>query len=150
MGLSTTLLGLHDIDKALLKNVSAGLDFMPAGPFHHSATELIQSKAFSAFIQSLKDRYEYVIIDTPPTLLVPDSLSIASQVDRVVVVGRCNSTRVADFESTIRNLVEASGKRVHVVLNFSGRIPGFYYARKNRSLEESTDGPAGSDRESAA
>lgn len=64
------------------------LDILSAGALPPNPTSLLESKRFEAFIQSLRPRYDYVLIDAPPLTVASDALLISKAVDGLLLVAR--------------------------------------------------------------
>ncbi len=63
-----------------------GLTIIPGGSKQTNIFELLDSDRMRAFVPYLKERFDYVIIDTPPVLAFPDSTILGPMVDGVVIV----------------------------------------------------------------
>ena len=89
-GLSTLLGGDASADgRAVMPVVPTGidhLDLMPAGPQPDNPSELLSSRRFARVIARLREHYDQIIIDTPPTVPVSDSRIISTVVDGYVLV----------------------------------------------------------------
>ena len=68
-------------------------------------------------IEKLKKDYDYVIIDTPPLLLVSDALAIVSQADGAVVVCRHEVSYISDVGKILNKLSFAKANILGVVIN---------------------------------
>lgn len=68
------------------------LDVLLAGPRPPDPADLLQSRRMADFLHWLRDRYELVVIDTPPAALVSDAIPVISLADGVVVVSRLGNT----------------------------------------------------------
>lgn len=66
--------------------IAENLTLIPAGAAMAQAAELLGSTAFSGFLDALADRFDMVLIDSPPVGLVTDAAILANQVDGVVLV----------------------------------------------------------------
>lgn len=89
VGLSNVLTATATIEEAIVRGTQLPtLDILPAGPQPPNPSELLGSTAFSDLLRKLRARYDLVLLDSPPALLVADPVSIASQVDAVVWVSR--------------------------------------------------------------
>jgi capsular exopolysaccharide synthesis family protein len=101
--------GLHVITagSAVLKAAGA------AGLGH----PLLASAAMSRFLATARERYDLVVIDTPPMLISSDAVVLAAQVDGVVVVVDARRTRQRLLTATLRRLSVAGGSVVGLVLN---------------------------------
>jgi len=68
------------------------LTIIPAVNPTHSAIQLLSDGRMKALIACLRDRFEFVVIDTPPILPYADGLAISTHVDGVILVGRARQT----------------------------------------------------------
>jgi succinoglycan biosynthesis transport protein ExoP len=86
-GLSNVLAGIRPLDEVLQRGVyHPTLDVLSAGPRPPLPSEILGSAAFDELITELKSRYDLVIIDSPPALVVTDAVSIASKSDATIWV----------------------------------------------------------------
>lgn len=79
--------------------------------------ELLDSGACRAMIAELRERFDVIIIDSPPVLRVTDPLILAPQVDGVILVARCRSTTRTEMQETIGRLRRGNTNILGVVLN---------------------------------
>ncbi|SEA68905.1 polysaccharide biosynthesis tyrosine autokinase [Bizionia paragorgiae] len=86
------------------KRESERFDILLSGPIPPMPTVLLSSQRFKDFIQEARQQYDYVIIDTAPTVLVADTLTFADQADFTAYVVRSGVT--------IKPLIEFSKKLV--------------------------------------
>jgi tyrosine-protein kinase len=77
---------IRPIDRATGRRESIG--FLPSGPLPPNPSELLGSQQMRETVAELTHRYETVILDSPPMLLVADALELAKLVDGVVLVVR--------------------------------------------------------------
>ena len=68
------------------------LDIIPSGPIPPNPSELLISEKLDELIDSLKERYDYIILDSPPLGLVSDSLELIKHVDATLYMARFNYT----------------------------------------------------------
>lgn len=88
-GLSSVLSGSLTLDEATLHGVLVPtLDVLPAGPRPPMPSEILGSAAFDDLLEQLRSRYDIVLIDSPPALLLTDAVSIATKTDAAVWVAR--------------------------------------------------------------
>ncbi|MEN2400299.1 polysaccharide biosynthesis tyrosine autokinase [Flavobacterium sp. MC2016-06] len=71
----------------------ANLDVILSGPVPPNPSELILSEAMRELIEELKQKYDYVILDTPPVGLVSDALELAQYADVTLYIVRQNYTK---------------------------------------------------------
>ncbi|KUJ63713.1 sugar transporter [Flavobacteriaceae bacterium CRH] len=69
------------------------LDVILSGPIPPNPSELIISEAMKELIEELKQKYDYIILDTPPVGLVSDSLELAQYADVTLYIVRQNYTK---------------------------------------------------------
>ena len=69
-GLSTVLRNGEDFEKAIVPTEQAGLDILPAGPAPDQPSELLGGRAFLQMVNQLREKYDLVLIDSPPVTAV--------------------------------------------------------------------------------
>ncbi|GAB4377343.1 MAG: polysaccharide biosynthesis tyrosine autokinase [Salibacteraceae bacterium] len=79
-GLSQLLTGRLSFDDAV-HNFDEYYDILFSGPIPPNASELVASEDFNDLLSSLKHRYDYIVIDTPPIGLITDALVITKLAD---------------------------------------------------------------------
>lgn len=93
------------------------LDVILSGPIPPNPSELILSDAMKELIDELKQKYDYVILDTPPVGLVSDSLELVQFSDVVLYIVRQNYTK-KDMITLLNNRVKRGElTNVSIVLN---------------------------------
>lgn len=103
---------------------------MPSGPIPPNPTEILARKSLDNIISTAKAHFDYVIIDSAPVGLVPDTVSIARVSDATVFVCRADYTPKRDFD--IINTLSAEDRlhNVSIVINgidMSKKRYGYYY-----------------------
>lgn len=86
-GISNVLAGFSDFSGAV-HVVNENFDVLTAGSIPPNPSELLGSKQFSDLITSLREQYDYIVIDTPPINIVSDALLIAPRTDGLILVIR--------------------------------------------------------------
>ncbi|OXB07574.1 exopolysaccharide transport family protein [Flavobacterium pectinovorum] len=69
------------------------LDVILSGPIPPNPSELIISEAMKELIEELKQKYDYIILDTPPVGLVSDALELVQYADVTLYIVRQNYTK---------------------------------------------------------
>jgi polysaccharide biosynthesis transport protein len=88
-GLSNVLAGALTSDEAILHGIHLpGLDVLPAGPRPPMPSEILGSTAFDELLEQLRMRYDIVLIDSPPALLVTDAVAISAKTDAAIWVAQ--------------------------------------------------------------
>lgn len=117
IGLSNYLVGEVSFEGAIQKSIVDNLFIMSSGKIPPNPAELLSSKKMQDLIIMLKEKFDFIILDTPPVIAVTDALIISHYVDGVLLVV-CSGK--AEKEATIRakNLLESNNaKIIGAVLN---------------------------------
>lgn len=117
-GLSTSGdIEFEGIDKILIKPTSVrGLNVITAGPVIPNPSELLCSSRVKDLLDALYTMYDFVIIDAPPILGLPDSVYLSSLVDATVLVVRAGETSRNALVETKRILNNVHARLLGVVL----------------------------------
>jgi len=105
-------------------------DIIMSGVIPPNPAELLSNGKFEKLLNDLKKEYDFIIIDTAPTLLVTDTAIISNLADTVLYVARANFTekKLVKFISKIRQ--SKSIKSMGVILNNVGEKDGYGYGYK--------------------
>ncbi len=133
IGVSSAISGEAEILDAIQQTSVANLSAMPCGPKPNNPSDLLTSPRFKEVIDCVRDRYDYVIIDTPPMLAVTDSSVVAPRVDAVLLVMRLTKhAREGALRAT--EMLGALGARIlGVVVNGIGKTSGYGYGYQRYS-----------------
>ena len=101
------------------------LTVVTAGGVPHAPYEVLQSPRFAAILEDARQRYDYVILDTPPLVAVPDSRVIMKAVDGVLLVVSAHQTPRRLLEEAL-GLVDPA-KLLGLVFNQDDRPLSGYY-----------------------
>jgi len=104
-----------------------GLRVMPVGHIPLNPTELLGSRRFSELPASLREEFDYVLIDAPPVGLVSDPAILATQGDGVLLVSDAQTTRKGSVRQAVRSLEAARTNIVGAVMNNVETSKGSYY-----------------------
>ncbi|MBO4942780.1 MAG: polysaccharide biosynthesis tyrosine autokinase [Muribaculaceae bacterium] len=131
-GVTTYLTGQQeDLNKLIKKtDYSSNLSVLPAGPVPPNPNELLMSDRMKHMIETLREEYDYVLLDTAPIGLISDTFLITRFSDLQLYVSRANYTSkkcLRELDSAI-----ASGKfsSVYIVLNGVDMAAGSYTYRR--------------------
>jgi len=140
LGLSEGLMSNGE-SKMLVRQVSPRLAVLPAGRPSSDPMAGLTSDRMKKLIQEARQSFDWVIIDTPPVMLLPDAHLLASMVEGAVMVVRANST---PFE-LIKRATDVLGRQriLGVVLNRAESNTGdhYEYYGYGESGEKSQDRP---------
>ena len=118
VGLSHVLSGQADVMSIIrpYRGV-ANLSVLPSGDLPAYPSELLGTKRFRDVLKNLREKFDFVFIDSPPLLLVTDALLLAMQVDGVILVLRAGSTSRPALRSALRLLHRVHAPLLGSVLN---------------------------------
>ena len=85
-GLMDILLGKKNIQDCVKKTKQENLYILTGGTIPPNPAEVLSSKKMSEFIESIKDEYDYIFIDSPPVGVVSDASIISAYSDGVIFV----------------------------------------------------------------
>jgi succinoglycan biosynthesis transport protein ExoP len=125
-GLSSILAGTDTPEDAIVETSVEGLELLPVGPIPPNPAELIGSKTMERFIAGLKEKYEIIIIDTPPLTAVTDAVALSQYVDGVMLVSRTGITPRRVVKNSIEQLKAVNANILGVVLNGVGKDRYYY------------------------
>lgn len=86
-GLSALLSGRKSIDECIFKFKNLNICVITAGTIPPNPSELLE-KGMPKLLESVKDKFDYIILDTPPVSLVTDAAVLGRMTDGVILVVR--------------------------------------------------------------
>ena len=116
-GMSTLLIGKDSLEECIQRSTFANLDFITAGPIPPNPSELIIGKKMQETIDTLKTKYDFVVLDTPPVGLVTDGIAIIQNVDYPIYVFRSEYSKRNFIQNVDRLYNENHIKHISTVLN---------------------------------
>jgi len=132
VGLSNFLSGHAELESVIKKTEIPNLSYIPSGPIPPNPSELIGSNLFKSMIQSLEERFDHIILDSPPVLGFADSVILSTSVDGVILVVLGGKTPRETLQRAKEVLHQVNAKILGVIIN---RIDirrsdyGYYYYR---------------------
>jgi tyrosine-protein kinase Etk/Wzc len=117
-GVSTHLIGKYKLEECILDVGIERLDIMSAGPIPPNPSELIISQTFSDMLEQLKEKYDVIILDTPPVGLVTDGVLVMENADIPLYVFRADYSK-RNFVRTLAKL-QKTKKFPHLALVLNG------------------------------
>lgn len=116
-GLSTYLSRDVDIDSLIQKQQFPHLSVLPSGPIPPNPAELISSDRMRDMLKTLSERYDHILIDSPPLINVTDPVILSTIVEGVVLV-ICWGKSTRDTARRVRAELTSVGAKIFgVVLN---------------------------------
>lgn len=132
VGLSTFLSGQSEFPDVIRETEVENLYLVSGGPVPPNPSELLLTDRFESFIKSALDKFDFVIIDTPPLALVTDAFVISKFVDHTVFVLRQNYSPKEFVRSIDEYHRSGKLKNMSILLNDiykSGLGYGYGYGR---------------------
>ena len=105
---------------------------MPSGDIPPNPSELLGSKRMESVLESLREQFDYIVVDLPPVNIVSDALSISTLITGMVVVIREEYTEKKELEHCFRLLKLSNVNILGCVMNETGSGSGGYGKYKYR------------------
>lgn len=101
-GLMSVLAGDVSLEDAVIHDSVLGADILVSEPSHVNAADILSSRRFIEFLEAARTAYDFVIIDTPPVLVVPDARVVAQHVDVVLFTVHWDKTTKSQVRDALR------------------------------------------------
>ena len=117
------------LDELIMKEVYPNLDVLPSGGKSKNPTQVLNSAKFEAMIADLRDRYDRIVIDSPPLAAVSDVLNLLPLADGVLYVIKFNTVKRKTAVVNVRRLWESNTPIFGAILNnISSTLASYYYS----------------------
>ena len=103
------------------------LSIITAGKVPPNPAEMLGSKAMSAFLEEMKEHFDYIILDTPPVQVVADAQILSTKVDGTIIVVRAVVTKKEDVNDTVNTLKKVNANIIGTVLHAVDNSKNKYY-----------------------
>jgi len=110
-GLTELLSGRLDVDRAVRQTSAQGVSVLGAGELPGNPSELLAADRMRTLLNRLRQRFSYVILDTPEAMTISDASLLGAMADGILMVVRLGSTPRHYVEQTY-NTLEALGGNV--------------------------------------
>jgi tyrosine-protein kinase Etk/Wzc len=127
-GLSERLTGKAGLDEVLRNSSLDGLDYVARGSAPPNPSELLMHANFSAFLEQVSQRFDLVIIDTPPILAVTDAAIVGKQCGTSLMVARFQMNPVKELMIANRRMETAGVEIKGAILNAMERKAAASYS----------------------
>ena len=94
-----------------------GLSVLAGGKKVRNPSEVLSSPKMAELVKVLREKFDYVLIDTPPVLVVTDPLTVAPWADAVIGVIKLSSRTRREATATVERIQEVGGEMLGVVVN---------------------------------
>lgn len=140
-GLTELLNGQQSLETVIRHTEVPGLSVISRGKSPANPSELLSSTQFKALLEKLSEKFDHVIIDTPPVLAVTDGIIISQYTGVNLVIARYAKTQMKELELTLNRFEQAGVKVNGFILNdiqrSAGSGYGYNYAYAYKANKES-------------
>ena len=140
-GLTELLNGQQSLDTVIRPTEVPGLSVISRGKSPANPSELLSSNQFKNLLEQMSEKFDHVIIDTPPVLAVTDGIIIAQYTGVNLVIARYAKTQMKELELTLNRFEQAGVKVNGFILNdiqrSAGSGYGYNYAYAYKANKES-------------
>ncbi len=128
-GLSNVLTGSITLEHAITRSpILSNLFVLPAGTPPPNPAELLASSNMRDLLADLREHYDHIVIDTPPTLSVTDAVVLSQRVDAIILVIRSSKTTKQALRRSRDILMQVNARITGVLLNAVDLTsPDYYY-----------------------
>ncbi len=116
-GLVNCLIGSVRPDEAIYSTLIPNLDVLPSGSIPPNPSELLGSRRMRDLLDELRERYDTIVIDSPPTAAVTDAIILSTLADLTIVVVRAHKTKLEFLQKTREELERVFVSPLGIVLN---------------------------------
>ncbi|MFH1130710.1 MAG: polysaccharide biosynthesis tyrosine autokinase [Pseudomonadota bacterium] len=132
-GVTSVLLGDAHLDQVIKSTEIPDLFVLPCGPNPPNPAELCQSERFKNLLNELGERFDRVILDSPPVMVVTDAVLLSTLVDGSLLMARTGRTGRTTLRDAASQLRDVGASLVGCVLNdmdLEQRSYGYYRYRR--------------------
>ena len=148
-GLVSFLTNQAELGDVLQQTLVENLQLVPSGPIPPQPSELLASDRMTQFLSAVRERFDIVVIDSPPVLPVADPAVLSSRTDGVLVCIGAGLAVREDAVACIDRLAMVEAKTLGVVLNriqhgkggYRGKNYHRYYSSKPSGAPHTVDVP---------
>lgn len=126
VGLSDVMIGKEELATAMHR-YNNNLVILTSGKIPPNPSEMLSSKAMTTLLDSLKQNFDYIILDTPPVQAVTDSQILATKADGAILVVRAERTKKDSVQNAISLLKKVNANIIGTVLNGLDNSRNKYY-----------------------
>lgn len=130
-GLTNLILGDAALDDVIKSTDIPNLYVLPCGPQPPNPAELLLTKRFQQVLAELEQKFDRILLDSPPVLAVTDAVVLSRLSDGVMMVAEAGKTQLDDVAAAARQFKDVDATILGVILNdmdiSDRRYGGYYY-----------------------
>lgn len=143
------------IENYIIKTEVENLSIIPAGNVPPNPSELLSSEKMLKGLEELKEKFDIILFDSTPCMLVTDAVIISRIVDATIIVTSHKTTKIENLKEVQKNIENVGGKIAGVIIN---KIPVslkkykskyYYYGDRSKETIESEQNNAVNKEENA-
>ncbi len=117
------------LDEVIVKEVYPNLDVLSTGGKSKNPTQVLNSAQFVEMFAFLRDRYDRIVVDSPPLAAVSDALNLLPMVDGILYVIKFNTVKRKTAVANVRRLWESNTPVYGAILNnITSVLSSYYYS----------------------
>ncbi|MCT8175261.1 polysaccharide biosynthesis tyrosine autokinase [Variovorax sp. CY25R-8] len=116
-GLADVLAGDMACEQAIHSQVLPNLDVLTTGNYPFNPANMMLSSALGDILDGASQRYDLVVIDSPPVLVAADAAAVSAHVGAILLVARDGLTQIGELSESVKRLAHANQRVSGVVFN---------------------------------
>jgi polysaccharide biosynthesis transport protein len=136
-GILSVISGEAELKDVVFRDSNMGFDVLIGEKSTTNAADVFSSERFHDFVKNVRQAYDYIVIDTPPVLVVPDARVIAQSVDAVLFSVKWDATPKSQVLAGLRMFEQVNRKVTGMVMaqidpkglkkyGYGGKYGGYY------------------------
>lgn len=133
-GITEVLIGRETLDTAI-QNYKSNLDILTSGKCPPNPSEMINSTVMSNLLKELKNKYDMLIIDSPPLEVVSDGQILSTKVDGTIIVLKSEKSKISSVKESKNLLNRVGANIIGLVINEvknRKKKYSYYYGREKK------------------
>jgi tyrosine-protein kinase Etk/Wzc len=116
-GLADVLAGDMTCEEAIHSQVLPNLDVLTTGNYPFNPANMMLSSALGDILDGASQRYDLIVIDSPPVLVAADAAAVSAHVGAILLVARDGLTQIGELSESVKRLAHANQRVSGVVFN---------------------------------
>ncbi|MCP4267903.1 MAG: polysaccharide biosynthesis tyrosine autokinase, partial [Candidatus Brocadiaceae bacterium] len=126
-GLSNHLIGVDNFDSIVKASLAPDLSIITCGIIPPNPSEILESSSLEKFCDTVRDKFDIVIFDTPPAMTVTDAVVLSKNMDGVILTIKSGSTAKNTVKRCISKLTSSKCEVLGAIINYVDIVKGGYY-----------------------
>lgn len=126
-GLTSILSGEVSLEEAIAKTDVENLYLLPCGVRPPNPSEIVNSQRMKDLLAELREKFDTVLIDSPPVVALTDAAIISTYSDAVILIVSSGTVEYSELDGAIMNLKRVNANLIGAVINNLKRVSNGYY-----------------------